>query len=962
MCEKRSPPNGWDPWRVSVPAVFCHGQLQVALRSFTGRIMNFKQQYKNPRSGFGDTNHGRLMRACNYDKTRKEVRSRAFNENRNLQDVSSTPQPDVSTITDERMKKLIKWKEERERKKKLEASKKKPAFKVGAVHHSLYCSPINELKVKKTPNKNTEKQKSNSIQKRVSRVTEKRLLAKAAAIAKQPIKNLPSVPKKPSPKMSFAPIDHCFKPPPGLEVTSLFGLTPMKRKSEEKCISSQKNTQTFDNTTKNFKTSTNPRLSANKQNSTEKLNKPSICTLNKSNIITSSLKEQAKNQIDMQEQNSSLSSNDIKTPPLQKITPTCYEKENCAMEDLIIFSPYLTRSRGKRNSRKEGQQRLGIGRRSEEIPTKDTVMQNLNICVEEEERTAQYFKFLVNKETDRLKELCKQWLDIRSEKDVPEDAVYEIQQAVGQTNLLINKKFERFRGLVQDCETGKGEMLVTCRDLQGFWDLTYQEVENCNMRFERLEKRRNRKWEEEEEYTAKPVKKSMPVNKQKPKKQVVSSKPSKLQSFILAARKKSKIETNTLNKEDLLLQDVNISEKPNKRKSLTVENKEDTKRSARPGSIQKVQLSDKFKRMRSPFAAMKISQKCKTPEIQLDDTISYVNSDQTPGKSILKKSEELENKEARIKSAHKVNFDDTVFLSEVPLDEEVQNKLSLAAALNRIDSLDLDEMNQSPYLNVGKKLDFENSDSSDDLSELEFEKIEKRNKSIQNTSGVHSFLDTTFSVSVKKSPNNGEISTTKNLRNRHKDTPNKKRDILFSSPSQAVRDDKMTFTDKKIILNNTDLDLGTKVLRNRTVLANNTPKSDRISKMMTPKRASINKERKSSLKSSRKSSLKLSQKDENKYMTPNKSNIIEEENVTLMDNIVKRRLLRKSVAFDETCVACAENKPVLPMTPYSKRRSKTASRQSQSKHALEDEDLISWNTPNKNHSFRRVTRSHPDNV
>jgi hypothetical protein len=113
-------------------------------------------------------------------------------------------------------------------------------------------------------------------------------------------------------------------------------------------------------------------------------------------------------------------------------------------------------------------------------------------------------------------------------------------------------------------------------------------------------------------------------------------------------------------------------------------------------------------------------------------------------------------------------------------------------------------------------------------------------------------------------------------------------------------------------------------------------------------------------------------------MTPNKSNTTKEKDVTLMDNIEnvdnikKKRSLRKSVAFDgknlqthyicdynytfryihlysyfvitETCVACAENKPVLPMTPYV-RRSKTPSRRS--KHALQDNDLISWNTPDE---------------
>jgi len=45
-------------------------------------------------------------------------------------------------------------------------------------------------------------------------------------------------------------------------------------------------------------------------------------------------------------------------------------------------------------------------------------------------------------------------------------------------------------------------------------------------------------------------------------------------------------------------------------------------------------------------------------------------------------------------------------------------------------------------------------------------------------------------------------------------------------------------------------------------------------------------------------------------------------------------------------VVCVENKPVLPMTPYLTRRSKTPSRQSRSKHTF-DEDLILLDTPDK---------------
>ncbi|KYM94357.1 Disks large-associated protein 5 [Cyphomyrmex costatus] len=861
---------------------------------------DLKEQYKAPRSGFGDTDHSRYLRTCNYNKSRKEARTRTFNRNRNLRNDLTPTSPQrgkikikvTSTITDERMKKLIKWKEERNRKKNLEAAMKKPVFKVGIVHHPLCSSMIKSgVTTAETSNKPTEN--SNNLKKRITRATEKRLLARAAQQTvkdptsvsgiKNSFKTLTSYTKK-----SFASANYCFKSPSGLQKMSLFDLVPMKETTQGKYP--LLHIQTSD-ITEIFKP-THPKLSLNKQKS-RKLSDSIIRDSDELNVIETtgmSLKEQARKQTNAQdflhEENFLLNSTNIKTPP--KNSPTLFEKENCNMEDLISFSPYLTRSRGKRNSRKEGQQRLGISRPSDEIPTKETVMKNLNICVEEEKRTAQYFKLLVNKETNRLTELCKKWLNIRITKDVPEDAMYEIQQAVGQTNLLINKKFERFRGLVQDCETGRGEMLVTCRDLQGFWDMTYMEVKDCDMRFEKLEQRQNREWQEEEYTTViKPtVKKRMPI-----KKQTVSSKPSSLRSLILAARK-NKMKAGTLSKKIILPQDTrentntrhSIRSKSydlNERKSTLVQ-----RESSKINLVQKVQYSDKTKRMKSPFATIKISQMCKTPEIQLDDTISYINSDQTPGKSILKKSEELENKEARIKSAHKVNFDDQVILNEVPLYKEMQTKLNLAAALNRIDIFDdLDKINPliSSPINAEKRLDFEIEDSDS-------------------------------------------------------------------------REGKIAITAEIISKNMEDLNLEMKVLRNRTILANNTPRSSRTSKMklikknffwMTPKKTNNKDENESPVKLRKKSSLKLLPRNENEHMTSNKNDTIQIENVILTDNTTKRRSLR-NVAFDETCVACTENKTMLPMTPYSKRRSKTPSRQNRNKSIdIFSEDLISWNTPDK---------------
>jgi disks large-associated protein 5 len=132
---------------------------------------------------------------------------------------------------------------------------------------------------------------------------------------------------------------------------------------------------------------------------------------------------------------------------------------------------------------------------------------------------------------------------VKEDDVTPEEIRDVIQAAVGQTRLLINKKFERFRSLVLDCETGKGEMLVTCKDLQGFWDMMYMEIKDCDNRFNKLKELKSKNWivdESEEVKEAQKFKKKKPaaVKKLNNKKQNVSTKPSSLRAHILAARKK----------------------------------------------------------------------------------------------------------------------------------------------------------------------------------------------------------------------------------------------------------------------------------------------------------------------------------------------------------------------------------------------------------------------------------------
>lgn len=51
---------------------------------------------------------------------------------------------------------------------------------------------------------------------------------------------------------------------------------------------------------------------------------------------------------------------------------------------------------------------------------------------------------------------------------------------VGQTKLLLEKKFKQFEGLIERCETQKSDSLkVTLDDLQGFWEMMYQQVDLC---------------------------------------------------------------------------------------------------------------------------------------------------------------------------------------------------------------------------------------------------------------------------------------------------------------------------------------------------------------------------------------------------------------------------------------------------------------------------------------------------
>ncbi|XP_051157408.1 uncharacterized protein LOC127279219 isoform X2 [Leptopilina boulardi] len=452
---------------------------------------------------------------------------------------------------------------------------------------------------------------------------------------------------------------------------------------------------------------------------------------------------------------SNLNNSKANEQELEKIINLSSELSDKSFNDtqnVAIYSPYVVTRRGKKEARKEQQLRRGFNHSLEEIPTKETVMQNLNISIDEEKRTSQYFRCLLESETNRLSEQCNSWDEIILNENPPEEVKEIIEQAIGQTRLLLRSKFMQFDGLVRQCEEGHEGHLVTCKDLQGFWDMMNVTVKNCEARFEKVKEIKENGWVENVKII--PTKKRLPLKKKSPKKKSPNKKApvkSNLRAMILAARQKKKeIEENS-------------EEKPNDEqvmeiwKNVVKESPTNVTTSTRRLSIAP-QPASKERRMSFPRAAMMISQKRKTPEnlnilpslksheedelytemettsvqVHLDESISYINSRQTPGKSILKriKIETYEADDSRLlRSTQKVNFNDNVELNEVEVDEETQNKQSLAASLARIDSMNFeDEFVPEVQIHAEKKLNFEDmSFNENPISDNVFEET-KSNK------------------------------------------------------------------------------------------------------------------------------------------------------------------------------------------------------------------------------------------
>lgn len=477
-------------------------------------------------------------------------------------------------------------------------------------------------------------------------------------------------------RKSFAPSNHKFNPPAGLPDISLFNKACREDSllNEDNIVARDKSTETADQISNHF-------------------NFISVETLKTSSYEQETSDSSRKKQTNSTE-NLMLNNNNVKTLSLGFSLHTfAADKENCS-KDVIIFPDLNTEDNIKSNKQNfELYQASGSSGLSDKLATKSAIMENpdLSISIGEKEYTVECFERMLNKERNRLQKLCEKWTEIQLQDGIAEDISYQINQAVGQTTMLIKNKFKQFHGLILDCDRNVGDVLVTCTDLHGFWDMMYIEVKDCNSRFARLEELRARHWQEDQSLFAESTK---PKKKTVAKKKIVPTKRSSLQALILSNKKKKKMaEDNDENSQQII--NVNnecvtpcITNKRSVRVLRKISNITRDKRSLEPAKYMYTStpfsanvMPNVSSQLSTPLITMKVSQLYNKSTVQLDDTMLFGKTpEQTRRRSSLEKSEKSSLK---IKTC-KTNLDEKLEINQNSEASTEMNKFHNLDSVKRI--------------------------------------------------------------------------------------------------------------------------------------------------------------------------------------------------------------------------------------------------------------------------------------
>ncbi|XP_077286643.1 uncharacterized protein LOC143911569 isoform X2 [Arctopsyche grandis] len=256
------------------------------------------------------------------------------------------------------------------------------------------------------------------------------------------------------------------------------------------------------------------------------------------------------------------------------------------------------------------------------------------------EKSANYFRSQLDGEISRLIILCDEWKNYKDCHDeLIEDHKDMIDVAVGQTKLLINKKFQQFKGLIEKCENQEASEagLVKIQDLQGFWDMIYMQVENLDIRFNELKELKSKDWKEEVSIPivlkSKKIPKSTKNVDLKPKK-----KSGGLRAMIQAARLKSQETSNVESENDSIITfNGGFFSVTSPLKQIS-ENKKSTPRDSIHKSVLSLERNKRLSmtplKVVAVLTASSISKNITNDQSPIDE--KFMNLNKTPAKSILK--------------------------------------------------------------------------------------------------------------------------------------------------------------------------------------------------------------------------------------------------------------------------------------------------------------------------------------
>ncbi|KAL0132194.1 hypothetical protein PUN28_000165 [Cardiocondyla obscurior] len=308
------------------------------------------------------------------------------------------------------------------------------------------------------------------------------------------------------------------------------------------------------------------------------------------------------------------------------------------------------------------------------VPSASNVMED----PEDNKYTIEQFEDMLDTEKDRLQKMCKEWTKIKLQGKVAEDIRDQINQAVGQTHMLIKGKLKQFARLISCKKYNYKKYGVTYKDLLGFWDMMYIEIKDCNSRFAKLEKLCNY-WQDQSFVTSIIFEKKIVTEKE------MADKTS-LESFIASDEKKELVKMqdnkNNISEINIINGDYVTPFKSNKRslnncrksKMLNDEQFFETPKNIYT-STPFPNSSNKSSKVNASLILMKVSQyntklalktpertsgkKCKNTENNFKRNL-VSTSDFNEDSIIIKSSEQLNNIEASISLLQKKNnFDET---------------------------------------------------------------------------------------------------------------------------------------------------------------------------------------------------------------------------------------------------------------------------------------------------------------